>query len=48
MNDIGQHLLDNLFVATMNKEGVAGARCSAVLYRSVDQMGTTKCHVYHP
>ena len=48
VNDIGQHL-DNLFVATMNqKGGVAGAGHSVVLYRSEDQMGSTKCRIYNP
>eukprot|EP00984_Skeletonema_dohrnii_P004323 scaffold1532_cov111-Skeletonema_dohrnii-CCMP3373.AAC.3 len=46
--DIIKHHLDNLFVATMNKGGVAGAGHSAVLFRGEDQMGSTKCHLFNP
>ena len=46
LDDIMPHL-DNLYVATMNKNGgIVGH--SAVLYRSKDQMGTKKCHLYNP
>eukprot|EP00984_Skeletonema_dohrnii_P015433 scaffold6670_cov81-Skeletonema_dohrnii-CCMP3373.AAC.1 len=46
--DVIKHHLDNLFVATMNKNGVAGACHSAVLFRGEDQMGSTKCHLFNP
>eukprot|EP00985_Skeletonema_marinoi_P010130 scaffold4775_cov82-Skeletonema_marinoi.AAC.1 len=46
--DIIKHHLDNLFVATMNKDGTSGVGHSAVLYRGEDQMGSTKCHLFNP
>jgi hypothetical protein len=46
LGDIMPHL-DNLYVAIMNKTGgIVGH--AVVLYRSEDQMGTMKCHLYNP
>ncbi len=47
LDDIKDHL-DNLYVATMNKNERCGAGHSAVIYRGKDQMGSMKCHLFNP
>lgn len=48
LNDIKEHL-DNLFVATINKNRSCGVGHAAVVYRGEDQeMGSTKCHLFNP